>query len=182
MARVFLGPIDLDNDRELEFHVESRNTDAIMKWCRQYKPLTLQEHKNHLANCQKDGKRIFFNVFLEDMENGDVFPDRSLIGMTGLTDIDLINRRAEFSLWINEAYHGQGYGKQALSLIFQFGFNDLNLHSIWGETFEGNPAAIMFDKLGMAYEGSRRDFYYKNGIYLDAHLYSIKKNEFIKRY
>ena len=170
MNDVMLKPIDLDSDHELDFHVEGRNQTQVMMWCRQLKPITLREHRAHLEECAKGNKRMFFNV----MENID-FPEP--VGMTGLTDIDYIHRRAEFSLWIHPKYHRFGYGKKALRLLLMFGFMDLNLNRIWGETFEGNPAAGMFESLGFQKEGTRKEFYYKNGVYLDAHLYSISRHD-----
>ena len=107
---------------------------------------------------------------------------RNLVGVCGLTDINLIHRRAEFSLYIFPEYHRRGYAKDALKALFRHGFDDLNLHSIWGETFDGNPALSLFtDKLGMVYEGTRRQFYFKNGKYVDAHIISLTKEEFYER-
>ena len=100
------------------------------------------------------------------------------VGVCGLTDIDWINRRAEFSLYVAPEQHRKGLGHRALNLLFAEGFGTLNLNLIWGETFKGNPAAIMFLKAGMKKEGTRREFYYRNGIYTDAILYSIRRDEF----
>ena len=55
-----------------------------------------------------------------------------------------------------------------------------NLNVIWGETFEGNHAYDMFLKLGMKHEGTRRQFYFKEGKHIDAHLVSITRQEFME--
>ena len=66
---------------------------------------------------------------------------------------------------------GQGLGKRALIKLLDHGFTTRNLHVIWGETFEGNPARKLFELLGMVSEGKRRQFYLKNNIYLDGLFY-----------
>jgi RimJ/RimL family protein N-acetyltransferase len=68
--------------------------------------------------------------------------------------------------------------KKALKMLFKFGFDDLNLHLIWGETFDGNPACALFERIGMEKEGTRRDFYFKEGKFISCHLYSITSDQF----
>jgi RimJ/RimL family protein N-acetyltransferase len=104
-------------------------------------------------------------------ENGD------FVGVCGLTSIDHINSRAEFSLYISPSEHGKGHGKAALRTLVDHAFNDLNLNCVWGETFAGNPAAKMFESVGFKKEGERRAFYYRDGEYITASLYSMLRGE-----
>jgi RimJ/RimL family protein N-acetyltransferase len=60
-----------------------------------------------------------------------------------------------------------------LTLLFDHGFDVLNLNRIWGEVFSFNHAANIFEKIGMEKEGVRKEFYFKSGRYVDATLYSI---------
>lgn len=53
------------------------------------------------------------------------------IGTTGFHDIDLRNRAAVFGILIGESNaRGQGYGTEAASLMLDYGFNVLGLHSV----------------------------------------------------
>ncbi len=107
-------------------------------------------------------------------ENGDkVIP----IGVCGLTSIDPINRRAEFSLYIDPEFQGNDLGKMSLSVLLTHGFRNLGLHLIWGEVFDGNPALQMFESLGFKKEGVRRDFYFRDGKYINAYLISMRNDE-----
>jgi RimJ/RimL family protein N-acetyltransferase len=99
------------------------------------------------------------------------------IGTCGLTSIDLVHRSAEFSLLIAPDYHKNGYGRAALKQLLHYGFTHLGLHSIWGETFQGNPAFKLFLSLGMHDDGMLRERYFKNGRYLDAVAVSILDHE-----
>lgn len=147
----------------------ARNDPEIMQWCRQYAPLHWENHKDWYkwqANDQNTEMAIIKRI------------DGINVGVCGLTSIDYIARRAEFSCYIYPCEQGKGYATSALKALFDFGFEDLNLNLIWGETFEGNPAYKLFtEKLGMKHEGTRRQFYFKNGKYVDAHLISITRDE-----
>lgn len=103
-----------------------------------------------------------------------------LAGVCGLTDIDLLNRRAEFSCYIEPMKQGADLGSRTLKTLFMHGFKDLGLNRIWGETFVDNPAFDLFTKrLGMDFEGTRKEFYYRDGHFIDAHLVGIGATKFL---
>lgn len=108
-----------------------------------------------------------------------VHADNLLVGVCGLTSIDWINRRAEFSLYLGPEHQGQGLGEAALRALCAHGFNVLNLNCIWGEAFDGNPAIKMFERVGFKEEGRRRQFYYREGKYIDAVLFSLLRSEYV---
>lgn len=147
-----------------------RNTTEINKWCRQVGLISDVDQKAWFDSLSKDKTQRLFLI---------KSPKESPLGVGGLTSICPIRRHAEFSLYIGTEYQGQGYGKKALKSILAFGFDHLNLHQIWGETFGGNPAYKMFVALGMNADGVRRDFYFKNGQYLDAMLVSMLQSEYL---
>ena len=152
----------------LDAMMDQRNNYEIRRWCRQVGLISeIDQHEWFMA--QNDDRTI--RMF--EVHN----PAGELIGICGLTDIDLISRRAEFSLYIFREFQLRGYSCKTLCTLFTFGFREMNLHLIWGETFDRNPAAKVFEKIGMTKEGTRRDFYFKNGEYIDAHLYSIRRSE-----
>lgn len=157
------------SEEDLEWTFEARNHPDVMKWCRQYAPLHWANHCHWLeAQAERDDVDMFA------MEDGDI-----PIGVCGLTDIDWVNRRAEFSLYVRPGNQGQGYGKQGLQMLLNYGFDVLNLNRIWGETFEDNPALKLFESLGFEEEGIRKEFYYRDGKYIDCHLVSISREQFI---
>lgn len=100
-----------------------------------------------------------------------------IVGVCGFTSIDYINRRAEFSLYIAPAYQGNDLGRGALRCLLKHGFKNLGFHLVWGEVFEENPALQMFEELGFRRDGVRRDFYFRNGKFIDAHIISMKASE-----
>jgi len=161
---VTLGPLCMDN-----FHKywHWRNNYSIWKWCRQRDVISLEEHQSWYEWQAHDPSVKMYEIITKEC-----------IGVCGLTDIDTVNQRAEFSLYIAPKYALNGYGKKALKTLCEHGFKNLNLHSIWGETFEGNPASNMFESIGFVKEGSRREHYFRAGKFIDAHLYSLLRREY----
>jgi len=146
----------------------ARNDPRLRKWFRQVGLINNVEHSDWLKWQAADpNTRMYIAV-------GD---KRTRIGVCGLTSIDHLNRRAEVSLYINPALHRKGGGTKVLKTLVRHGFDDLNLNLIWAEVFIGNPAHRLLTKVGFSSGGTRRDFYYKGGKYLDAHFYSIKRDE-----
>lgn len=108
--------------------------------------------------------------------------DEQYVGVCGLTDIDYINSRAEFSLYIGPEYRGRGIAGKALSRLVAHGFDVLNLNSVWGESFAGNPAEKVFKLVGFIKTGVRPAFYYRQGAYVDANLWTIMRGQLRNAY
>jgi ribosomal-protein-alanine N-acetyltransferase len=159
-----LRPIEV---RDLPKMREWRNDEGIMQWCRQEIGLSAEKHLAWFQSLQSRNDVCMFAIEAQGV----------LVGVCGLTSITPIHRRAEFSLYIGPEYQRRGYAFHSLLELLRVGFKRLGLHVIWGETFEGNPAAKMFEKIGMTKEGTRRHFYWKHGRWIDAHLYSITEEE-----
>ena len=151
--------------------LEWRNDYRIWQWCRQNDLINELSHEAWFERQARDPATRMYKLMLKTSGA------TSMIGVCGLTSIDWQNRRAEFSLYIAPSVLKIGAGKMALKLLLNHGFDNLGLNLIWGETFDGNPAARMFETLGFLKEGTRRQFYWRDGKYIDAHLYSMTQGE-----
>lgn len=149
-----------------------RNDKRVWGWCRQYDLIPFHAHKKWFERQGSDPTIAMYGICTTDAHRHDY-----LIGVCGLTSIDHMNKRAEFSLYVSPDDHGHGYGTKALKTLFDHGFYNHGLNCIWGETFDGNPAAKIFERIGMVKEGTRRDFYFRNGKYIDCHLYSVLRRD-----
>lgn len=69
-----------------------------------------------------------------------------LIGMAGIENIEWENRRGEISLILDPNQRGNGAGVDALKMLLDKGFNELNLNSIWGLCYECNPASSFWQR------------------------------------
>ena len=161
-----------------------RNNEKIRKWCRQYSLINIYKHHEWIVEQSEDPQVKMFGI---SIHTGKTKPKDSTIvpfidiGVCGLTSIDLINRNAEFSLYVIPEHQRVGYGKKALDLLLRHGFQDMGLERIWGETFDGNPAGKMFESMGMKKEGTQRKSYYRNGSFIDSHIYAVLKDEYLKK-
>lgn len=172
---------------DLSYIFSYRNDPKIMPWCRQYAPLHWANHLKWFENQSSDPKIEMFAITPKRQNEvnelaGNFSIDLPIIGVCGLTDIDYINSRAEFSLYICPPYQNQGYAKLALRDLFDFGFKSLNLNMIWGETFEANPAKNLFLNMGMIESGERPQFYFKDGKYITAYLVYILRKKWLNIY
>jgi diamine N-acetyltransferase len=102
-----------------------------------------------------------------------------VVGNTGLFKIDLHNRSAEIGIFIGDKqYWGQGYGVDAMCLMLQHGFNNLNLNRIYLKVYETNQRGIRcYEKSGFVLEGRLRQAQFLNGKYIDMLLMSVIKDE-----
>jgi RimJ/RimL family protein N-acetyltransferase len=66
----------------------------------------------------------------------------TVIGGTGLERIDYFQGTAGGGIWINERYHGQGYGTEAFGERIRFAFEDLQLRRIENGYFRDNTASL----------------------------------------
>lgn len=164
--KVKLGPLNKEN---LEIYRLSRNSVSIYRFCGQYDLITKEDQERWFNNQISNRHSKMFEVI-----NG----KDELVGVCGLSDIDHVHRRAEFNIYVVPEYQGNGYSREALQCLFKWGFNSLNLNLIWGETLENNHTAIiLFEKLGMKRDGYRRSYYYKDGVYLGAYMFSLLGEE-----
>lgn len=157
-----------------------RNDPAVWKWCRQHDFLSDAEQIRWFNRQSEDPTIKMWKIVATSPHEAEDGPStrQHNIGVCGLTSIDYMNRRAEFSLWIKPELQGRGLGKVALEVLLLHGFMNLGLNLIWGESFEGNKAIRMFESLGFKRDGVRRSFYFRDGQFIDAYLYSILAEEF----
>lgn len=106
-----------------------------------------------------------------------------LIGIIGLYEISWIGRNAELRIVIGEKkFLGKGYGAEATKLVLKYGFEKLNLHKVrLGVNASDERANQCYKKVGFVYEGTMRDYHFRNGRYYNANLYSILEDEFYSK-
>jgi RimJ/RimL family protein N-acetyltransferase len=73
---------------------------------------------------------------------------------------------------------GRGYATEAVRLLVDFGFKQLECHRISAAIGPDNaPSIAVIRKLGFAYEGRLRDHVHTNGAWRDSLLYSLLEHE-----
>lgn len=119
-------------------------------------------------------KNIYFGI--EDNSN------KSLIGLTQITDIDFISSNAKWGIILGEkTTHGTGSSHEAIKLLFNYGFNILNLQKLYCHVIRTNITCLrMLEKLGnIKEEGTLARHYFFDGVYQDIIILSLFKEDFI---
>jgi len=131
-------------------------------------PITMEQELDwfqHISH-DKSNRNIFFSI---------VSIDEKLIGYTQLSELDWINKNCFFGIIIGEKEnHGKGYGSEALNLLIDYAFNNLNLHKVTLKVVDYNKQAIkLYEKKGFVKEGILKENILQNNEYSDVSIYSI---------
>jgi RimJ/RimL family protein N-acetyltransferase len=103
----------------------------------------------------------------------------ALIGVCQLHSISAVHRSAELQIRIGEAAsRGRGYGVEAVRLLLEFAFRDLNLHRVWLRVFGTNRRALKtYAAAGFAREGLMRDAAFIDGRYVDVVIMGVTRRD-----
>ena len=109
--------------------------------------------------------------------------NNNIIGLVSLTDINQINQSCIYHIMIgNDVNQGKGAGTYATKTMINHAFNNLNLKRIELSVLTTNKQAIhLYESCGFIKEGTRRKCTYKNGKFVDMHIYSILYEDWISR-
>ncbi len=100
------------------------------------------------------------------------------LGVCAIEEIVWTHRVAWISIALGPDFHSQGFGRDAMHLLVNYGFNELNLHRLTLTVFDYNPGAIkLYESLGFRREGTYREFLQRDGKRHDMHLYGMLASE-----
>ncbi|MCA9882939.1 MAG: GNAT family N-acetyltransferase [Anaerolineae bacterium] len=134
-------------------------------------PRSQRHWKNWFDEEDKDKDTYLFAIRPLDNER--------LIGIITLDGILWSNQTAWLAIGIGDtANRGRGYGAEAMQLIINFGFSELNLYRLQLSVFEYNTRAIaLYERLGFVREGTYRQFLARDGRRYDMYLYGLLRDE-----
>lgn len=108
--------------------------------------------------------------------------DNHLVGTAGLTSLDFGRQSIELGYGIDPKLWGNGYILQIEEILKQYVFEVLELNRMYGVTMVTNQRAISSVLAsGMSHEGILRQFYCKNGVFIDGWCYSILRSEYLEK-
>ncbi|WP_434036574.1 GNAT family N-acetyltransferase [Formosa sp. 4Alg 33] len=155
-----LEPEDLDFIHEVE------NNEAIWELSNTQTPYSRYLIKQYLDESHLDIYEVKqLRLVISDYDN-------NLIGLIDIFDFDFRNRKAGIGILItDEAKRAKGYGSEALSLLVNYCFNQLQLHQVYCNISEDNEASLkLFKNLEFQIIGLKKDWNLVHGVY---------KNEFL---
>lgn len=95
------------------------------------------------------------------------------IGSIGLVPLSDVSRfTAEVGYWIGEAFWGRGFAAEALRSFTDYAFECFSFERLEGWVFASNPSSRrVLEKAGYEYEATLRRSAFKDGRFLDCHVY-----------
>ncbi len=144
-------------DSDTKDIVRWRNQDFVRRMFLYQEPFTCKGHRSWIKNMIETGKAVQFIIREKDTGNK--------IGSVYLRDIDRVNLKAEFGIFIGEEDKlGCGYGKEAAKLITEYGFLNLGLNKIFLRVVaENERARKSYKRAGFTEEGLLKEDRIING-------------------
>jgi RimJ/RimL family protein N-acetyltransferase len=169
--RISLRAIERD---DLPRYVAWLNDSKITSHLSMFLPMNLEDETDWYEQQRKDDATQNFAITLNKEDQ--------LIGSIGLMEINQREQHAELGLFIGDKTQwGQGYGREAIQLLLQFAFAELNLHRIYLRVDASHAAAIRcYQSCGFQEEGRLRDAVYHHGHFEDQFIMSVLRPEYSK--
>ena len=106
--------------------------------------------------------------------------DDMLVGAISLMNVS-VGHQAEMGYWVGRPFWNQGYCTEAALAVLRFAFQDMGLARVHASYLSRNPASgRVMQKIGMEYEGTRRQHARKEDAFDDLVLYGIVRGEWEK--
>lgn len=150
-----------------------RNDENLRQYFREYREFSMTQIKDWYLKMINDNKFEMFVIV--DLTSDEV------IGVSGITYIDWVNRHADVHFYIGKksSWIDDVYSPIAFQLILNYGFNILNLNKLWAEIYEIDLKKLAFFKSkGFEVDATLRDHYFYKGKYYNSHLLSLLKSDF----
>ena len=166
-SRIYLSPMCID---DAPIYVKWLNNKLVSENVGlDGKTITLESEVKWI---RKNQNKYYFAIVLKE--------NNELVGNISFNNIDLIHRSATLNIMIGEEEkRGQGYGKEAIKLLLEYGFNNLNLNNVMLKVYSFNRGAIkMYESLGFKKFGTRHNSYYFKGKFYDEIQMEILKEEY----
>lgn len=171
--RLVLRPMQVSDADDMFRYASRRDVTEFLLWS----PHPTKGYTEDYLRCIRARYRIgeFYDWAVVEKASG------RMIGTCGFTRFDPPHNSAEIGYVLSPEYHGSGYATEAARRVIEYGFDELGLHRIEARFMKGNDASLhVMDKLGMTFEGYRRDGMLVKGKYRTIGTSSILKHEYDK--
>ncbi|MFC4988385.1 GNAT family N-acetyltransferase [Saliphagus infecundisoli] len=122
-----------------------------------------------------------FLVCLDDSDAGPGQPEGDTRPIGAVTVEDAGWKRPELTYWLVPEVHGEGYGKEAVSLAVGYAFRTYDTPVVSARAYAPNDASRgLLESLGFTQEGVLRGFMYVDGAHVDCAVYGLGREEWEK--
>lgn len=101
------------------------------------------------------------------------------VGIIRIDQIDQTNRTCFVGMDIHPKFRGKGISRPAYQWLFWYLFDNLNMNALYLEVLETNRIAVnLYRKVGFTEVGRWPERVYREGVYVDALLFSLLKKDY----
>ena len=147
----------------------------------------------NVSNTQTPYSKFLIRQYLENAHQ-DIYEAKQLrlaicknktseaVGLIDLFDFDPVNNRAGIGIVIqNEQHRGSGMGKEALELLINYSFTQLQLHQLYANIGTDNEASLnLFTTFGFQKIGVKHDWIFSNNSYHDEAVFQLINQQHLK--
>ena len=161
--RLVLRPWREGDEPSLVRHANNRKVSINLRDHFPY-PYTLDDARAWIGRCRTAAQPPHaFAIEHEDEAIGG-------IGLQPMSDVSRYT--AEVGYWLGEEYWGQGFATEALRRLTAYAFQNLQYERLEAWVFATNPTSgKVLEKAGYEHEATLRRSAFKEGRFLDCHLY-----------
>lgn len=125
-------------------------------------PMTEDQAADYYSQAASNHSELVLGIWHQE--------EQTLIGTTGLHDIDYLNQTAELGIVIGvHSYHSQGIGREVVELLCTHAFHTLNLRHVLLRVYGNNAGAIAcYQGCGFKEVGRLPEFIFKAGAWQDV--------------
>lgn len=155
---------------DLEFIYAIENDESVWEISHTQTPYSRFLVRQYLENANQDiyeAKQLRLAICENDDENA--------IGLIDLFDFDPKNNRAGIGILIkNTDNRNQGIGAEALGLLINYAFYNLNLNQLYANIDTQNIGSLkLFTNFGFQKIGVKKQWNLVNGVYKDEALFQL---------
>jgi diamine N-acetyltransferase len=157
---------------DLEFIYAIENDENIWEVSNTITPYSKFLIRQYLENAHQDiyeAKQLRLAICKKDTSEA--------IGLIDLFDFDAKNKRAGVGIIIqNEVDRNSGFGKEALGLMIDYSFQQLQLHQLYANIGTDNKASLsLFTTFGFEKIGVKKDWNFTNNAFYDEAVFQLIK-------
>lgn len=146
-----------------------RSNDDVMNYMDSYRHKSIQDSEKEIIKIQESYKnKAGINWIIEEKST------KKVIGYFGFWRIMKEHCRAEIGYALKPEFWGKGFMNEAMNRLIDFGFKELNIHSIEANVNPKNEKSIqLLEKMNFKKEAYFRENYLFEGRFIDSIIYSL---------
>ena len=158
---------------DLDLLYSWRNHEPFRCFFREHRELSHEFIRSWYSKMIDDPKVEMFSIV--DLNSNE------MVGISGFTSIDMINRHADVHFYIGHNYSwiDDCYADKIFHPFLQYGFNCFNFNKLWAEIYSIDHLKLQFFKsYSFQVDASLREHYFFKGTYVTSHILSLLRSDY----